>query len=62
MGFMKFDVGLFYRNCRAIQNLMSLYVNTSLPFCVHLQFAEATHHRMCIIKTWDSILLGFDVR
>jgi len=35
---------------------MSLYVNTSMPFCVHLQFAEATHRPMCIIKTGDLTL------
>jgi len=40
--------------------MISLYVNTSMPFCMHRQFAEATHRPMCIIKTGDLILLGFD--
>jgi hypothetical protein len=39
---------------------MSLYVNTSMLFCVYVQFAEATHRPMCVIKTGDLILLGFD--
>jgi len=40
---------------------MSIYVNTSVFFCVHLQLAEATHRPMCIIKTGILVLLGFSV-